>query len=46
MAAEFGQMTTIGGKSRREALRSLANKYGLPARDVFGFLEEAKRLAE
>ncbi|MDQ3346556.1 MAG: 16S rRNA (cytidine(1402)-2'-O)-methyltransferase [Acidobacteriota bacterium] len=46
MAAEFGQMTTIGGKSRREALRSLAKKYGLPARDVFGFLEEAKRLAE
>jgi 16S rRNA (cytidine1402-2'-O)-methyltransferase len=42
MATEFGEMTDIGGLSRRAALRALANKYSLPAREVFARLERAK----
>jgi len=46
LAYEFGQLTNIGGASRREALRTLALKYGLPARKVFAMLEEAKVSSE
>lgn len=46
LALEFGQLTNIGGTSRREALRTLALKYGLPAREVFAMLEQAKLAAE
>jgi 16S rRNA (cytidine1402-2'-O)-methyltransferase len=42
MASEFGEMTDIGGLSRRAALRALADKYALPAREVFARLERAK----
>lgn len=46
LAHQFGQLTDIGGASRREALRTLALKYGLPAREVFAMLEQAKESAE
>jgi 16S rRNA (cytidine1402-2'-O)-methyltransferase len=46
LAKQFGQMTDIGGASRREALKALALKYGLPAREIFTRLEEAKVSSE
>ena len=46
LARQFGHLTNIGGASRREALRTLALKYGLPAREVFAMLEQAKASAE
>jgi 16S rRNA (cytidine1402-2'-O)-methyltransferase len=46
VAAEFGLMTDNGVLSRREALKALAKRYGLPARTVFGLLEEAKLLVD
>jgi 16S rRNA (cytidine1402-2'-O)-methyltransferase len=46
LAQEFGRMTDVGGLSRREALRALALKYGMPARQVFAMLEQAKTSAE
>ena len=36
---EFGRLTDIEGLTRREALRSLAKKYGVPARQVYQMLE-------
>lgn len=46
VATEFGLMTYNGALSRREALKALAKRYGLPARAVFGLLEEAKLLVD
>ena len=42
VASEFGQMTEIQGLGRREAIRALAQKYRISAREVFSQLEEAK----
>ncbi len=42
----FGEMTNIGGLSRRGAIRELASRYQLPAREIFALLEEAKNSAE
>jgi 16S rRNA (cytidine1402-2'-O)-methyltransferase len=42
MAREFGQLTISEGLSRRAALRALAEKYDLPAREVFSLLERAR----
>lgn len=46
VAIEFGALTNSGGLSRRQGLKALATKYGIPARDVFGMLEDLKRLAK
>jgi 16S rRNA (cytidine1402-2'-O)-methyltransferase len=46
LAEQFGQLTDIGGASRRQALRALALKYRLPARQVFAMLEQAKGFTE
>ena len=46
VAAEFGQMTDSGGLNRREAMRSLALRYGISAREVFALLEQSKSSAE
>jgi hypothetical protein len=46
LAAEFGEMTNKSGMSRRDALRSLARKYSIPARHVFSAVESTKGLAE
>jgi 16S rRNA (cytidine1402-2'-O)-methyltransferase len=45
-AHEFGQLTNNAGLSRRQALRELARKHGVPARQVFAMLEEAKKSVE
>jgi 16S rRNA (cytidine1402-2'-O)-methyltransferase len=42
VAAKFGHLTDIGGLGRREAIRELAGKYGISAREVFALLEQAK----
>ncbi len=42
VSGEFGHMTDIDGLSRRAALRALALKYSVPAREVFALLETAK----
>ena len=43
MVSEFGRMTENAGLGRREAIRALAQKYRISAREVFALLEEAKR---
>jgi 16S rRNA (cytidine1402-2'-O)-methyltransferase len=42
IAIEFGELTNNGVLSRRAALRSLAAKYSIPAREIFSLLERAK----
>lgn len=39
---EFGRLTDIGRLSRRAALRSLAEKYRLPSREVYRLVEAGK----
>ena len=46
VAAEFGELTNIAGLDRREAIRELAGRHRISAREVFGLLEEAKKYAE
>ena len=46
IAAEFGHMTDSGSLGRREAIRRLADKYRIPARQVFDLLERAKNYSE
>jgi 16S rRNA (cytidine1402-2'-O)-methyltransferase len=43
LASEFGHMTNNEPLGRREAIRTLAQKYRISAREVFALLEEAKR---
>jgi 16S rRNA (cytidine1402-2'-O)-methyltransferase len=42
LVSEFGQMTNNEPLGRREAIRTLAQKYRISAREVFALLEEAK----
>jgi 16S rRNA (cytidine1402-2'-O)-methyltransferase len=44
LAAEFGEMTKICRSSRRQAVASLARKYGLRVNDVYKALEGASRI--
>jgi len=46
IASEFWYLTETQQKSRREALKALAGRYGLPAREVFALLEKAKKLVD
>jgi 16S rRNA C1402 (ribose-2'-O) methylase RsmI len=43
MAAEFGHSTEICGLDRRQAISTLARKYGRPAREIYAAIERAKR---
>ncbi len=43
MASQFWHLTEIAQMSRREALKTLAGRYDIPAREVFALLEEAKK---
>jgi 16S rRNA (cytidine1402-2'-O)-methyltransferase len=43
MALEIGRLTDMSALSRREAIRTLAKRHGLSAREVFNLLEEAKK---
>ena len=40
---EFGLLTNNDGLSRREALQTLAGKYGVSSREVYRVIEEAKK---
>ena len=42
LASEFGQIAETSGRSRRAAVRALAEKYGVPAREMYDRLERAK----
>lgn len=42
LASEFGRITETGALSRRAALRTLAEKYGAPVREVYARVERAK----
>ena len=46
IAAEFGELTNSNGLTRRQALKELATRHRLPARQVFALLEDAKRSDE
>ena len=46
LADEFGQLTNNGAMARRQAIKTLANRYQIPARQVFALLEEAKYSAK
>ena len=46
LAAEFARLTNNTGLGRREALRSVATKYAVRARDVFAAVETSRKLAE
>jgi 16S rRNA (cytidine1402-2'-O)-methyltransferase len=46
MAREFGVLTNNEAMARRQALKVLAIRYNMPARAVFGLLEEAKSAVE
>jgi 16S rRNA (cytidine1402-2'-O)-methyltransferase len=46
IAAEFGELTNIDGLERREAIRELTARYGLPAREVYRMVEVAKKSGE
>ena len=39
---EFGELTKFGGRSRREIVKDLAERYGLKARDMYRLLESGK----
>jgi 16S rRNA (cytidine1402-2'-O)-methyltransferase len=43
LAAEFGHNTEIAGLGRRQAVSTLARKYGRPAREVYAAIERTKR---
>jgi 16S rRNA C1402 (ribose-2'-O) methylase RsmI len=42
IAAQYGCLTKNGLCSRRDAIRSLAKRYGMSARKVYSILEDAK----
>jgi 16S rRNA C1402 (ribose-2'-O) methylase RsmI len=46
VAREFGVLTNNEAMARRQALKVLAIRYNMPARAVFGLLEEAKSWVE
>ena len=46
VAVEFGELTNIIGLNRREAIRRIATRRGLAAREVFRLLEQAKNSVE
>jgi 16S rRNA (cytidine1402-2'-O)-methyltransferase len=46
LAAEFGRLTESSGLGRREALRQVAQKFGVRARDVFDAVERHRNTVE
>lgn len=43
LLSEFGDMTNLANGTRRDAVRKLADKYHLPAREMYRLLESARR---
>jgi hypothetical protein len=46
LATEFGDMTNIGGCSRREAIALVASRHGLSSKAVYSAVERAKKSVE
>jgi 16S rRNA (cytidine1402-2'-O)-methyltransferase len=46
IASEFGELTNSGLGSRREVLKLLSAKYGIPSRDLYAIIERHKNSAE
>ena len=46
LLTEFGELTSNGRLSRRDALRSLARRYKIPSRELYRLLEEAKLIGQ
>ena len=46
LAIDFGHLTEIDGMQRRQALRTLAERYGLTNREVFAALDRHKNLVD
>jgi 16S rRNA (cytidine1402-2'-O)-methyltransferase len=46
IAAEFGQLTSDGRTSRRQAISHLAKRYGRSSSEIYQLLEDAKNSAE
>jgi 16S rRNA C1402 (ribose-2'-O) methylase RsmI len=43
LAAEFGQLTSIGAGSRRQAISDLARRHGLSQRQVYAAIERTRK---
>jgi len=43
---EFGRLTKFGGRSRKEAIAELAERYRLPKRQIYALVEAAKESVE
>jgi 16S rRNA (cytidine1402-2'-O)-methyltransferase len=46
IASEFGELTNKLALNRRQALKTLSSKHGIPAREVFALLEQWKKSVE
>lgn len=46
LATEFGELTKHKDVDRRRAIKALATKYSVSAREIFKRLEDAKRSGE
>ena len=46
VAVQFGHLANIEGLGRREAIRSLALRYGVSSKEIFNLLERSKYSAE
>jgi hypothetical protein len=46
LALEFGRITESGVLSRRDAIRQVARKFGVAARDVFDAIERHRNSTE
>jgi 16S rRNA (cytidine1402-2'-O)-methyltransferase len=46
IVAEFGELTNSGLGSRREVLKLLSAKYGIPSRDLYAIIERHKNSTE
>jgi hypothetical protein len=46
LAIEFGEMTSIGGLTRRQALSRLAKRYHIPTNELYDALEQNKKSVE
>ena len=46
LGVEFGQLTDNGAVARRAAIKQLALKYGLSAREVYGLVEQGRDYVE
>jgi len=46
LAVEFGEMTSVGGLTRRQALSRLSKRYHIPTNELYDALEQNKKSVE